>query len=132
MFVRSDAAHGELRSVHIDEAVDMDGVAAVFTADTLGVAPHHGFVTVHADFVRPPLATDRVRFVGEPIALVVADTREHAVDAASTVWADVDPLDPLIDPHDALASELLLFPAHGSNEAMANVDRGTARVPAAR
>ena len=129
VFVRSDAAHGELRSVHIDEAVDMDGVAAVFTADTLGVAPHHGFVTVHADFVRPPLATDRVRFVGEPIALVVADTREHAVDAASTVWADVDPLDPLIDPHDALASELLLFPAHGSNEAMANVDRGTAEFP---
>ena len=132
VFARSDSAHGELRDVHTDDAAAMDGVAAVFTADTLGVAPHHGFVTVHADFARPPLATDRVRFVGDPIALVVADTREHAVDAAAAIWADVEPLDALVDPHDALADDdVLLFPGHGSNQAIINVDRSVAQFPPA-
>ena len=53
----------------------MPGVVAVWTADDLDVAPHHGFVKVHDDFARPPLATDRVRFVGEPVAVVFAETR---------------------------------------------------------
>ena len=52
----------------------MPGVVAVFTAADLGVAPHHGFVTVHPDFARPPLADGVVRFVGEAIAIVVAET----------------------------------------------------------
>ena len=43
----------------------MPGVVAVWTAAELDVAPHHGFVKVHDDFARPPLAVDRVRFVGE-------------------------------------------------------------------
>ena len=130
VFARSDAAHGELRAVHTDDAAAMDGVVAVFTADTLGVAPHHGFVPVHPDFLRPPLASGRVRFVGEPLALVVADTRERAIDAAAAVWADVEPLDPLVDPHDALASDDgLLFPAHGSNQALVSLDRNAAEFP---
>jgi aerobic carbon-monoxide dehydrogenase large subunit len=52
----------------------MPGVVAVWTAADLGVAPHHGFVKVHDDFARPPLAVDRVRFVGEAIAVVLAET----------------------------------------------------------
>ena len=71
----------------------MPGVVAVYTAETLGVAPHHGFVTVHPDFARPPLATDVVRFVGEAIAVVVGETVTAAADGAAAVWADYEPLD---------------------------------------
>ena len=41
---------------------------------------------------RPVLATDGVRFIGEPVAVVVADTRAHAVDAAELVYVDYEPL----------------------------------------
>ena len=82
VFVRSDVAHGLLSAIHVDDAVEMPGVVAVHTADNLGVAPHHGFVPVHPDFVRPPLADGKVRFVGEPIAVVLAETFEQGQDAA--------------------------------------------------
>ena len=71
-----------------------------WTADDLGVAPHHGFVKVHDDFARPPLADDRVRFVGEAIAVVFAETLEQGEDAAAAVWADIDPLPAVVDPED--------------------------------
>ena len=66
MFARSEVAHGVIRAIHTEDAAAMPGVVAVWTAAELDVAPHHGFVNVHDDFARPPLATDRVRFVGEP------------------------------------------------------------------
>lgn len=50
VFVRSDVAHGEIRAIHTDDAVGMPGVVEILTAAELGVAPHHGFATVHADF----------------------------------------------------------------------------------
>ena len=63
-----------LDAVHADEAEAAPGVVAVFTGATLGVAPHHLMVVVHPDFAAAPIATDRVRFVGDPIALVVAES----------------------------------------------------------
>ena len=111
VFVRSDVAHGLLGEIHVDDAASMPGVVAILTATELGVAPHHGFVTVHPDFARPPLATDRVRFVGEPIAVVLAETFEQGEDAAEMVWADIDPLPVVVDAERALASDAeLLFP----------------------
>ena len=102
----------------------MPGVVAVWTAAELGVAPHHGFVKVHDDFARPPLAVDRVRFVGEALAVVFAETYEQGEDAASAVWADIDPLPPIIDPEAAFDDDApLIFPDHGSNEAMMITDR---------
>src|SRR3954453_20088501 len=74
VFARAEVAHARLGTVHIDDAVATPGVVAVLTGETLGVAPHHGFVTVHPDFARPPLAVGTVRFVGEAIALVVAES----------------------------------------------------------
>ena len=124
VFARSDAAHADLLTVHIADAEAAPGVVAVFTAETLGVAPHHGFVPVHPHFVRPPLATDRVRFVGEPIALVVADSLAAATDAAASIWADYDERTPIIDPAIALADDdNLLFPEHGSNQALVMIDK---------
>ena len=88
------------RIVGIDTsgAVDMPGVVAVLTAAELGVAPHHGMVKVHDDFARPPLATDRVRFVGDAIVAVFAETPAQARDAADLVIVDYDPLPALVHP----------------------------------
>ena len=90
---------------------------------TLGVAPHHGFVTVHPDFARPPLATDVVRFVGEAIAVVVADSIVAAADGAAAIWADYEPLDIVVDPEAAFDDGApVIFPDHGSNQALVATD----------
>ncbi len=124
VFVRSDVAHGTISAIHVEEAAAMPGVVAVLTAADLGVEPHHGFVPVHPDFVRPPLALDKVRFVGEPLAVVLAETMEQGEDAAEVVWADIDALPALIDAEAALADDApLIFESHGSNEAAVHADR---------
>jgi carbon-monoxide dehydrogenase large subunit len=124
IFVRSGVAHGTITAIHTEDAVAMPGVVAVWTAAELGVAPHHGFMKVHDDFARPPLAVDRVRFVGEALAVVFAETYEQGEDAASAVWAEIDTLPAIIDPEVAFDAETtLLFPDHGSNEAMIITDR---------
>jgi len=124
VFVRSDVAHGTLGAVHIEEAASMPGVVEVITAETLGVAPHHGFTKVHDDFARPPLADGRVRFVGEPIAVVLAERFEQGEDAAQLIWAEIDPLPVVVDAEDALAADAeLIFPEHGSNEAVLKTDK---------
>lgn len=119
VFVRSDIAHGVINSIDVSEARKMPGVVEVWTASELNVAPHHGFAKVDDAFARPPLATDRVRFVGEALAVVFAETQAQGVDAAETVWADIDPLPAVTDPEEALAEGApLLFPDHGSNLAV--------------
>jgi len=125
VFVRSDVAHGVLGDIHVDDARSMPGVVDVLTAAELDVAPHHGFAKVHDDFKRPPLAVDRVRFVGEPIAVVLAETFEQGEDAAETVWADIDPLPAIVDAERAFDEDAeVIFPGHGSNEATVIVGEG--------
>src|SRR6056297_1054400 len=124
VFVRSDVAHGTIDEIHTDDALAMPGVVEILTFDTLGVAPHHGFATVHDDFARPPLADGTVRFVGEPIAVVLAESFEQGEDAAEMVWADIDPLPAYVDAEDALAADTVeIFAGHGSNQAMVIVDK---------
>ncbi len=89
-FVRSPHAHARLTGVEVGAALERDGVAAVFTAASLG----HPYLLAMLDrdeFVptrMPILAGDRVRFVGEPVAVVVADDPYLAEDAAEYVEAD--------------------------------------------
>lgn len=119
VFVRSDIAHGVIEAIHADDARSMPGVVDVWTATELGVAAHHGFAKIHDDFVRPPLATDRVRFVGEAIAVVFAETLQQGVDAAEAVWADTEPLPAIVDAEDAFdAAAPPLFDVHGNNVAV--------------
>ena len=87
------------------------------------MAPHHGFVKVDNDFIRPPLATDTVRFVGEPIAVVIGETVSAAADGAAAVWADYEPLEAIIDPEAAFDEGApVIFPQHGSNQALVATD----------
>lgn len=123
VFVRSEVADGALGTIDVDDAKAMPGVVDVLTADDLDIAPHHGFAPVHESFKRPPLAVGRVRFVGEPVAVVLAETFAQGVDAAQAVWADIDPVDAIVDPADAFAAGARqIFPDHGSNEASVFVD----------
>src|SRR5215467_8407802 len=84
-FVRSPLAHAEVRGVETAAAAAAPGVVTVLTAADLELPARVGFPMVAPVFARPRLATDRIRFVGEAVAVVVAETREAAVDAAEAV-----------------------------------------------
>ena len=98
-FYRSPVAHGELVGIDLDDAAGQPGVILVLTGETLDLAPIGG--GLHAGegrFKRPLLARGKVRYVGEPVAVVVAGSKAQSLDAADLIWADIDPLDAVTDP----------------------------------
>ena len=101
-FVRSPVAHGLITGIDTEQAAAAPGVVAVYTAADLGLPAHHGLFVLNPDLPRPPLATDRVRFVGEAVAVVVGETKAAAVDAVELVEVDYDPLPAVVDPEEAL------------------------------
>ncbi|HEV3364130.1 MAG TPA: xanthine dehydrogenase family protein molybdopterin-binding subunit [Acidimicrobiia bacterium] len=116
LFVRSTMAHARLQSVETDTAAKMPGVAAVYTAENLGLSDLPAFAMAPSVMSRPPLARGTVRFVGEPIAVVLAETAEQATDAAAEVILDYEPLPAVADAEAALADGApVLFPEHGNN-----------------
>jgi aerobic carbon-monoxide dehydrogenase large subunit len=118
-FVRSTIAHGTLNSIDVSDALAMPGVVDVITAADLDIGPLPPAVPMLNEAMsRPFLATDRVRFVGEPVAVVLADSPAIGADAAEAVWVDVDPLPPFVDVEAAQANDVLLFPAAGTNVAV--------------
>ena len=112
-YVRSALAHGTITSIDTSEAAAMPGVVGVFTAADLELQPVPS--PFNPAVAKTLLASDRVRYVGEPIAAVVAETREQAADAADAVLVDYDSLDVYIDPEEALTGTTLLYDAAGSN-----------------
>ena len=116
-FVRSTVAHGDLRGVDLREAEQAPGVVAVFEAAGLGLEPleYYRATTLGGQMARPLLATERVRFVGEPIAVVLADSPVHALDAAELVAVEIDELPAVIDAEQAAADDVLLFPGAATN-----------------
>ena len=107
--VRSPAAHGRINSIDVSEALESDGVVAVLTArdvmKDLGRIPTirarlNAGVTVDP-WLQPVIASDEVRYVGEPIAVVVAETQYAAEDASELVFPDLDPLPASLDPRSA-------------------------------
>jgi carbon-monoxide dehydrogenase large subunit len=107
-FVRSMFAHGRIVAVHTDAALEQPGVHAVLTGrDTDGLGEFPLTVRSGEEVVRvvhPVLARDRVRYVGEPVAVVVADSAALARDAAELVWIELEELDAVIDPGTATES----------------------------
>ncbi|MHB1582959.1 MAG: xanthine dehydrogenase family protein molybdopterin-binding subunit [Acidimicrobiales bacterium] len=115
-FVRSPFAHARIGHVDVDEARRAPGVVAVYTADDLGLAPFHGFMVLNPACGRPPLATGKVRFVGDVVAMVLAESEAAAVDAAELVVVDYDPLDAAVDLEAAVADGApLQFEELGTN-----------------
>ncbi|MYG97946.1 MAG: xanthine dehydrogenase family protein molybdopterin-binding subunit [Acidimicrobiaceae bacterium] len=103
--VRSERAHARIAGIDRAEAEAAPGVIAVVTADDLGdlgrrfghIVPDHAV-----------LADGKVRYYGEPVAVVVAETPHQAADAADLVWVDYDDLPALTDSATALASDTLI------------------------
>jgi carbon-monoxide dehydrogenase large subunit len=99
--VRSEVAHGVLRGIDAAAAAAAPGVHSVWTAADLADLPPIGFrmtrVAGLEHYRQPVLARDRVRYVGEPVAFVLAEDPYRAEDAAELVQADIGPLPPLLD-----------------------------------
>lgn len=116
VFVRSTVAHANVESVDTTGAASMPGVLAVYRGDDLGLAAFQGFAMMPPALNRPVFATERVRFVGDIVAAVVAETRAQGVDAAESIVVDYDPLPAVVTAAAGVAPDAaLLFPEHGSN-----------------
>ncbi len=94
-FVRSPSAHGTIDNVDLDEVRSSPGVVGVFTAEDLDLQDIPGATgrgPAAEPFTRPPLARSTVRYVGDPVAVVVAESARLAADAADLAWVDIDDL----------------------------------------
>jgi aerobic carbon-monoxide dehydrogenase large subunit len=107
-FFRSPYAHGTITELDVSDARSMPGVLAVYTGDDLqkaGVRDVAGAAMpggTQAALRQPPLARERVRYVGEPVVAVVAESAAAARDAAESVLFDVEELPAVVAPDDAL------------------------------
>src|SRR5216683_1959769 len=117
--VRSPYAHAEIKDIRIDGARSVPGVIAVFTSEELvsdmrpmDVIPMPGLKKPE----RRPLAVGRVRYVGDPVAVVLAENLYAAEDARDLVDVEYEPLPAVTDPEAALAAGApLLYDEFGSN-----------------
>ena len=130
-FRRSDVAHGRIRSIDTSAAEAMDGVEAVFTGAQIA-----GFLDpmpIGTPFPSPEhraVATDVVRYVGEPVAVVVADDRYTARDAADAIVVDYDARPAVVDPEVAMTGHPTVIHADFDNNlAVPLVPSGTGVSP---
>ena len=114
VFVRSPVAHGVLRAVDLYEARNLPGVVGAYAASDLPDLPDTPFPPSEAvppAMARPALARERVRYVGEPVAVIVAEDQGRAEDAAELAVVDTDPLPAALDPTGAAEDgSVRLFP----------------------
>ncbi len=118
-FVRSPLAHGAIRHIDTGVARAMRGVRAVITGDDIGpvipVIPFRRPNPTIAPYAQPVIATKVVRYVGEPVAMLLADRPELAEDAALAVELEIAPLPVVADRRVSVAGDTLLFPGTASN-----------------
>jgi aerobic carbon-monoxide dehydrogenase large subunit len=115
-FVRSPIAHAEIRSIETSAARAMPGVVGVYSATDLDFPDAPALMLLRSEATRPALAKDRVNFVGDPVVVVVAESRAQAMDAAELVEIDYEPLGAVINMEDALSADSpLQYEALGSN-----------------
>jgi aerobic carbon-monoxide dehydrogenase large subunit len=123
VFVRSPVAHARLGAVDTTSAAAAPGVVRVLTGFDLGGRLMPPFGIVGDELNRSPLAVGKVRYVGEPVALVIAETRAAAVDAAELVEVDLDVLPAVVDMERALDDDApLQFEELGTNVAGSRKD----------
>lgn len=115
-FVRSPHGHADIRGINARAALAAPGVRAVVTGEDVIRLTRSMTVGVKANVECWPLAVDRVRYVGEPVAIIVAEDRYLAEDAADLVEVDYAPRAAVIDPIAALLPDAeVLHPTLGSN-----------------
>src|SRR5262249_14309805 len=118
-FLRSPIAHGRIARLEVGAAARLDGVIGVVTATDLAPLPH---IPVRmerrselARFQQPVLAVEKVRYVGEPIAVVLAQTPYLAQDALAAIETEFDALAPVVDARSAATGSTHLFERHATN-----------------
>ena len=116
-FVRSTVARGRLVGVDTTGARAWPGVLGVFTAADLDLPDLPTIPVVNQRMARPILARDTVRFVGEPVVAVVAETVAAAADAAEHVIVDIEPQAPVVALPDAATGDTLVYRDAGTNVA---------------
>ena len=118
-FVRSPFARAAIREIDTSAAVALPGVHFALTAADLNPAAkeqwHTSVGPSSPETPRPPLAEGEARFAGDPVALVIAETRYLAEDAAELVEVDYEPLPAVVDYAEAEGTEALVHESHGSN-----------------
>ena len=118
-FVRSPLARARILGVDVSGALALEGVQAVFLAEDLNPDVREAWYTITGrdvpDSPRPPLAEGEVRFVGDPVALVIATDRYIAEDAAELVAVDYEPLVPVPDYVTAQDAIELVYPEFPRN-----------------
>ena len=128
-FVRSTAAHGRLVGVDTAEARIQPGVLGVFTATDLDLPDLKPIPMVNQSMARPVLVRDTVRFVGEPVAVVVAETAAAAADAAEHVMVDIEPQPAAVALPDAATGNTLVHQHARTNIAFDMPASGTSEAP---
>ena len=120
-FVRSPFARARINGIDTSAALALPGVRAVFTADDLNPEVKEAWHAVAgkdiADTPRPPLAEGEAKFVGDPVALVVAESRYIAEDAVELVDVDYEPLPAVADFMKAVGSGVVVHEAYPDNVA---------------
>ncbi len=132
-FKRSDIAHGRIKSIDVSAAQAMEGVEAVFTGTQLvDLIPPMPVGTPYRSPEHRAIATDTVRYAGEPVAVVVARDRYLARDAADAIVVTYDPLPVVVDPELAMTGKpTLVHEGFPNNLLLDSIPGGTGR-PAAR
>jgi carbon-monoxide dehydrogenase large subunit len=124
--LRSPVAHGHIRALDVQPALALAGVHAVITAADIGsgadkvpkIPLRLQTSPATEPFRQPVIAIDTLRYVGEPIAVVLADSAALAEDGVDAIGLDIEQLPPVADRHISGRHEILLFEAAGSNLAM--------------
>ena len=106
-YARSSVAHGRILSIDTSDAVAMPGIIAVFTGVDLELQPVPSPYNPAA--TRTLLAMDKVRYVGEPLAIIVSETGEQGEDASEAIIVDYDVLEALVDVEQAMTSSVHLY-----------------------
>src|SRR5215469_4683644 len=128
--VRSPYAHARITGIHMDAARNMPGIVAVFeSAELVNDLPSVDPLPLPIPGLKKPtrkaLAIGRVRYVGDPIAVVLAENLYAALDARDLVEVDFEPLPAVTDPEDALTTDApILYDEFGSNVAFRSQSGG--------
>ena len=120
--LRSPVAHGLIAAVDTSAALATAGVRAVITAQDIGVVPRIPLRLLPLPgterFLQPVIAAGRVRYVGEPVAVVLGDSPALAEDGVGAIALDIEELPPVPDWHASGRGETLLFEEAGTNAAL--------------
>src|SRR5829696_3549212 len=132
-FVRSPYAHARIKNVNVSQALQREGVVAIYTANDLGdywkpgpllVSPPPVKDIVFNEKTQVPLARDKVKFAGEPIVMVLAESRYIAEDALADIQIDYEPIPAIVPMERALGADSpLIHDEIGSNVAAHVVQR---------